>query len=176
MAQRFSVRLIVLLGLCAGGLVEASEPAPFYRLLGDVNLAARAVPVSAEVVQAVEHSIPLGAMEKRSGRWAPADAVLLSGQRDAQMWQFSGGLVTDEFDRLVNAAAEISEARYCCVSRECGNAAQWANRVFRQRLLYGRDESQRYCAFEAADGSWMTVFSAARTADRQYLHLEILTP
>lgn len=176
MAQRFSIRLMTLFGLFAAASIEASEPSPFYRVLDELSLSSRAVQVSAEVVQAVEHSIPLGAMEKRSGRWAPADAVLLSGQRDAQMWQFSGGLVTDEFDRLVNAAAEISEARYCCVSRECGNAAQWASRVFQQRLLYGRDESQRYCAFEAADGSWMTVFSAARTADRQYLHLEILTP
>jgi hypothetical protein len=176
MAQRIFVRLIVVLGLCAGVLTDASEASPFYRVLGDVSLSSRADQVGAEVIQVEAHSIPLGAMEKRSGRWAPADAVSFSGQRDAQMWQFSGGLVTDEFDRLANAAIEVSEARYCCVSRECGNASQWASRVFRQRLLYGRDESLRYCAFEAVDGSWMTVFSAARTADRQYLHLEILTP
>jgi hypothetical protein len=54
---------------------------------------------------------------------------------------------------------------------------QWANRVFRQRVLYGREDLQRYrvYALEEAGAQYrLVVYSAARTADRQYLHVDLL--
>ena len=53
---------------------------------------------------------------------------------------------------------------------------QWANRVFQQRLLYGREELQRYRVYAMGDEPFdlLLVYSGSRTADRQYLHAELL--
>ena len=50
-------------------------------------------------------------------------------------------------DNVVQAELEAGEGvtlLYSCAGRACGHAAQWANRVFRQRLLYGRQDLQQY--------------------------------
>ena len=50
--------------------------------------------------------------------------------------------------------------------------------MFGQRLLYGRadDQSYRVYAVEGAEGAYrVLLYSGARTADRQYLHVDVLT-
>ena len=72
----------------------------------------------------------------------------------------------------------VSGARilFSCDGRSCGKSVQWANRVFAEKVLYGREELQRYRAYALEDPAshYIQLYSAARTADRQYLHIEIL--
>jgi hypothetical protein len=127
----------------------------------------------ANTVRVVNRPIPLGAMEKRDGIWRPEATMPFTGTVTRVTWQVEDQLVVDLFtsieERLV---AGGGEKRYGCIARSCGNASEWASKVYRQRLLYGRDEFMRYGAFRYDDGSWVTVFSAARTASRQYLHID----
>jgi len=60
--------------------------------------------------------------------------------------------------------------------RACGQGVQWANRVFHQPVLYGREELQRYrvYAIGADPLNLLVIYASARTADRQYLHAETL--
>jgi hypothetical protein len=49
--------------------------------------------------------------------------------------------------------------------------------VFRQRVLYGREDLQRYRVYTMTQDEAryrLVVYSAARTADRQYLHVDLL--
>ena len=66
---------------------------------------------------------------------------------------------------------------FACEGRACGHANQWANRVFGQRLLYGKSDEQRYRVIaveDAAGSARVLLYSSARTADRQYLHADYL--
>jgi hypothetical protein len=65
---------------------------------------------------------------------------------------------------------------FSCDGRACGRAVQWANRVFGQRVLFGREDLQRYAVFAlpGENAGRLLVYSAERTADRQYLHVEWL--
>ncbi len=65
---------------------------------------------------------------------------------------------------------------FACESRACGPGVQWANRVFKQRLLYGQESQQRYrvYALDRQPGYRLLIYNSARTMDRQYLHVELL--
>ena len=120
--------------------------------------------------------VPLGAMQKVRGVWRldrfeAVDAVLRR-----VTWEVSGEAVGDVFDAAAKDLATVAVEQWRCSGRTCGNAAEWANRVYQERLLYGRDEFMHYAAFKRSDGTWLTLFSAARTADRQYLHIDIAQP
>jgi len=65
---------------------------------------------------------------------------------------------------------------FSCDGRACGQGVQWANRVFHQRELYGREDLQRYRVYSLeGDSSYrLVVYGAERTLDRQYLHVDLL--
>ena len=76
----------------------------------------------------------------------------------------------------LEAAVKGGQLLFSCEGRSCGQGVQWANRVFGERVLYGRDDLQRYRVYAPAEGDEyrLVLFSSARTADRQYLHAELL--
>jgi hypothetical protein len=120
--------------------------------------------------------LPLGPMEKVRGIWQLKRSQPFTGSLLRTTWQVGGSPVTELFEGLVAELEANHELLYRCSARGCGNASEWASRVYRERLLYGRDEYMRYAAFKTAKGDWLTLFTAARTADRQYLHLDVALP
>ena len=120
--------------------------------------------------------IALGKMKKINGTWQPEVFEPITGELRRETWQVNGTSVVDLFDETIELIAAFSAPRYFCESRGCGNASEWASRIYQERLLYGRDEFLRFAAFETPDGSWITVFSAARATDRQYLHIDTISP
>ena len=111
----------------------------------------------------------------------------LSGELLSRTWQVLDGFTSEEVLAELEAALTGAGAKalFACDGRGCGSGAQWANRVFNQRLLYGREDRQHYRVYvvpgedggEAAGVSQrVLVFAAARSSERQYLHVEILTP
>lgn len=67
---------------------------------------------------------------------------------------------------------------YECKSRDCGRSNVWANQIFGQRVLYGRDTTQDYfiAGTTADDGShWLTlVYTVTRGNLREYIWVEHL--
>ena len=120
--------------------------------------------------------LPLGTMKKIHGVWRPETFQPIDGELERVTWQISGESINTLFADVVSQLSSRARLQWECRGRSCGNGAEWANRVYQERLLYGRDESMNYAAFKTEEGVWLTIFSAARTADRQYLHLDIATP
>ena len=93
-------------------------------------------------------------------------------------WQIVDGFSSNEVLEELEAELQDSELLFSCEGRSCGQGVQWANRVFRERVLYGRDDLQRYRVYgsgEQEGGRYrVLLFSSSRTADRQYLHAEFL--
>lgn len=133
-----------------------------------------AVRINHGVSEAIDYEIGLGSIKKVRGVWQLDASERVSGTLHRYTWQIIDGFTSREV--LADAVQDLggAELLYSCDGRACGQGVQWANRVFRERLLYGRDDLQQYRVFGAGQAWRVLLFSAARTADRQYLHAEWL--
>lgn len=124
--------------------------------------------------------VPTGAMRKVRGVWAPEESERLDGTRSVFTWRILDAYPAGELlEEMTSALLALDGSRvlYECEARACGSSAQWANRVFSQRVLYGREASQRYrvIAIQSVEAAYrVMLYASARTADRQYLHAELL--
>lgn len=163
--------------LLAAGAAAETVPAPEQLLLElDGFPHARRVDMSRESV--VDYEVGLGAMQKHLGDWQFKHSKRLDGERLRYSWQIVDGFSSQEvFDGLAGDVEQLpdSELLFSCEGRSCGNGAQWANRVFGQRVLYGRADAQRYRVYRVGSEYYLLAYASARTSDRQYLHAELVT-
>ncbi|MEO1078191.1 MAG: DUF4892 domain-containing protein [Pseudomonadota bacterium] len=125
--------------------------------------------------------VPLGAVQKVRGVWAPRESERVSGERLAQTWQLDAGFtaaeVVDELEAQLGTDPS-AELLFACGGVSCGSSVQWANRIFRERLLYGTQASQLYRAYalERDESAYrVLIYGSARSADRQFVHVEFLS-
>jgi len=135
--------------------------------------------VAQSQVAVIDHEVGLGAMQKMRGAWRFKHSERHSGTLLRYTWQIVDGFTSLEVMQGLTEKVEEQESSsllFGCQGRACGNGAQWANRVFKQRILYGRDDLQYYRVYALqADADYrLVVYSSARTADRQYLHVDLL--
>ena len=129
--------------------------------------------------QVLDHEVGLGALQKVRGVWRFKSSERLSGNLQRFTWQVLDGFTSQEmFEDLSNKLEQVEGASvlFECEGRACGHGAQWANRVFGQRLLYGRDDLQRYRVYRFGEAGeyWVAVYASARTSERQYLHADLI--
>jgi len=135
--------------------------------------------VAQSEVVVIDHEVGLGAMQKVRGAWRFKKSERHSGTLLRYTWQIIDGFTSLEVMQGLTEKVEQLESSsllFACQGRACGNGAQWANRVFNQRILYGRDDLQYYRVYALqTDVEYrLVVYSSARTADRQYLHVDLL--
>ena len=128
----------------------------------------------------IDHEVGLGALQKLRGAWRFDHSERLSGDLVRYTWQIIDGFSSEEvMQQLVRQVEQFEDASllYECSGRACGNGSEWANRVFRQRILYGRSDAQRYRVYRIQDTREyrLMIYASLRTADRQYLHAELLS-
>ena len=143
-------------------------------LLGRFDAYPHALQVGFNDSEVVDYEIGLGAMQKVRGVWQFKHSERLSGQLKRYTWQIIDGFTANEVLAEIEAELEADQLLFTCDGRACGKGVQWANRVFRERLLYGRDDLQRYRVYGVSNEWRLLLYSSARTADRQYLHAEWL--
>ena len=168
-------RIVIFLLLSCLASNAFANPAELLRELDSFPHATR---VSYKVEDVIDYEIGLGAMRKVRGSWSFKDSERRSGVLTRYTWQIIDGFTSNEVLEELEARLETSRLLFSCEGRSCGQGVQWANRVFRERVLYGRDDLQRYRVYGPAelesDDYRLLLFSASRTADRQYLHAEFL--
>lgn len=165
---------IAMIALCLSAMAQA-DPAELLRKLDAYPHATR---VSHSVTPVKDYEIGLGAMRKVRGAWGFKTSERKSGQLMRYTWQIVDGFTSNEVLEELEASLGDSLLLFACDGRSCGQGVQWANRVFGERVLYGRDDLQRYRVYgsneEQAAGYRLLLFSSARTTERQYLHAEFL--
>lgn len=126
----------------------------------------------------VDYQIGLGAIQKVRGTWQLKRSERKSGLLTRYTWQIVDGFSSQEVMANLEERLAGSQLLYSCDGRSCGPGVQWANRIFEQRLLYGRENRQAYRVYggenEAGDEYRLLIYSAERSTDRQYLHTELL--
>jgi hypothetical protein len=126
----------------------------------------------------VDYVLGLGALQKVGGRWRHKKFKDVSGLLQRRTWQVTEPYTAEEaYEWYKDQLPEAAEVLFECRGRSCGSSAQWADRVFSERLLYGHDERQRYGAFQVveADATHVLVLYAIDRANRRhYVHLDLL--
>lgn len=176
-AQQTVIRVILaVIVFTLAGTARADDPGKMLRQLDDYP---HARSVDSTTARVIDHEIGLGALEKVRGAWRFKDSERVTGELQRQTWQIVDGFSSREvMDELIAAVRgmEGTELLFSCDGRSCGRAVQWANRVFRQRVLYGREGDQAYRVFRlnGEQEYRLVVYAAVRTEDRQYLHVDLL--
>jgi hypothetical protein len=159
-------------------LVRAATPLELLQELDDYP---HAQVISNSDEQVIDYELGLGSIKKVRGVWRFKDSERKTGHLQTYTWQIVDGFSSEEVMQSLQASLEQQENAsilFACDGRSCGQGAQWANRVFHQRVLYGREDLQRYRIYslQGSEGTEyrLVIYSAARTADRQYLHVELL--
>ena len=171
MIRRYIFALLALALVAPRVAAEAPE-----ELLARFNAYPHAVIVSQSDTEVVDYEIGLGAMQKVRGAWRFKTSERHTGRLIRYTWQITDGFASNEVLAAIETEVAKAELVFACEGRSCGQGVQWANRVFGERVLYGRDDLQRYRVYGPTQGEGfrLVMFSSARTADRQYLHAELL--
>lgn len=174
------MRLLFVLLLFPAVWVVAEEARSVADLLWATDASHHTQQVATSEQAVVDHEIGLGAIRKVRGLWEFKDSERLDGLLSRYTWQVTDGFASAEVLAELEGellALEGAELLFSCVGRACGHANQWANRVFGQRLLYGKSDEQRYRVIAVdneAGRARVLLYSSARTADRQYLQADYL--
>ena len=129
--------------------------------------------------EVIAHEVGLGAIQKIRGEWQFKHSERLTGTLLSYTWLIGNGFSSAEvMAQLLDSVAKVEGGSelFACDGRACGRAVQWANQVFNERILYGREDLQQYrvYAWQGAGEARLLTYSAERSADRQYLHVEWL--
>ena len=133
---------------------------------------------SVSAPEPTDYLLGLGALQKIGGRWRHKHSEHIEGELARYTWQIREGYSALEgLQWLQDQLPENARPLYQCEGRSCGSSAQWANRVFHQRVLYGHDERQHYSVFQLEKGGetyTLVLYAVDRANRRHYLHLDVL--
>ncbi|NQX89827.1 MAG: DUF4892 domain-containing protein [Halioglobus sp.] len=150
------------------------------QLLDELNTFPHVREISHFSTAVLNHEIGLGAIQKVRGEWRFKSSERVTGILDSYTWQVADGFTSNEMMGKLLArldTADNAKQLFFCQGRSCGHSAQWANRVFKERLLYGKQDWQQYAVYQISGKPEyrLMIYSAARSEDRQYLRVELLS-
>jgi len=123
-----------------------------------------------------DYRFPLGAVVKINRDVRIDKEQQLSGQLTRTTWEMPKSFDPSELlqelrDQVVTQKGEIL---FECDGRDCGTSNIWANDLFNNADLYGRDDYQRYFAAKL-DDQYLAAYAVRRGNRRVYLHLDQIT-
>lgn len=175
---RTLLRLLALTSLGWLGTAAAQAATPL-ELLQQLDGYPHARDIAHSQQEVLDYEVGLGAIQKISGTWQFKHSERVNGELAAYTWQIIDGFTSIEVMQELRGRVETLDGAkllFECSGRACGRGVQWANRVFHQPLLYGREDMQRYRVYSVGESPrrLLMIYAAARTSDRQYLHAQVL--
>lgn len=128
------------------------------------------------------HQIALGILQRNSGIAAPESMRRVAGALTKVLYEipqeYSGD---DVFLFFQNLFAEKSfERLFGCSGRSCGSSNDWANDIFKNRILYGPAQNQFYLAYQESQDDraalYVSVYIITRGNRRLYAYVEVTEP
>ncbi len=125
------------------------------------------------------HWLILGAIERIKGAVKPESELRVDAKVRSWLWQIPVGISSEQaFAQIKSQVDKSASALFECEGRSCGLSNDYANQVFQQAILYGRDSDQYYWLGleQAKAGSqkktlWL-VYSIQRSNKRVYVYVE----
>lgn len=126
--------------------------------------------------QVIDHWVILGSMERIIGTIKPEAEIRVSGKLTNWLWKIPAGHNVETSFAFVKAQmSESIVTLYECTGRICGSSNDYANQVFSQSILTGRNSEQKYwVGFESEKNTLWLVYGSERSNQRVYLYAEKL--
>ncbi|MEM0954533.1 MAG: DUF4892 domain-containing protein [Pseudomonadota bacterium] len=165
---------MIVLRRLAAGIGAATVLLTANITLADVPLQSKwryAEPYSQSGPRTTEYLLGLGALQKIRSRWRFKDSEIVAAELEQITWQVQEGFTAEEGIAWLRARLpENASLLFECEGRACGSSAQWASRVFEERVLYGHDDRQQYSAWRLsnADETWTLVLYGIDRANRRH--------
>lgn len=126
---------------------------------------------------ASEYQIMTGRVSDSGSSFRAEGMVSVSGDRQLRVYEIPRRHSEDEI--FVHFLSEVTRQNgqllFQCEARNCGRSNNWANQVFDNRILYGRDRDQRYLAARITQGGesyLVDVYVVRRGNQRLYARVE----
>jgi hypothetical protein len=122
------------------------------------------------------HWVILGAVERIQGRVSPEHQLYLKGKLTKWLWQIPAGHTSGDAFVQIKKQLKGAQDLFYCEGRECGQSNDFANKVFKQSILSGRDSDQFYWAGleSGKNPSLWLIYSMQRSNKGVYIYLERL--
>ncbi|OUR69765.1 hypothetical protein A9Q73_01450 [Bermanella sp. 47_1433_sub80_T6] len=125
------------------------------------------------------HWLILGAIERIKGAVKPESELRVDAKVRSWLWQIPVGLSSEQaFVQIKSQVEQDASVLFECEGRSCGLSNDYANQVFQQAILYGRDSDQYYWlglkqgkADNQKKTLWL-VYSIQRSNKRVYVYVE----
>lgn len=151
-------------------LAQQTPPAPFpdAELEDEVS------------IESPGHLVLFSAVREVNNEIRSATMARLPVKGVGQLYEVIGGANREEArdHYMQELQARGAQVLFECSGRSCGRSNVWANQIFDQRSLYGRDSNQDYLVAGSVDESgepWLTlVYTVTRGNNREYVWVEHL--
>jgi len=125
-----------------------------------------------------EHRFLLSTPKRISNTLNIEKEVLLSGKRNNLLLKVkAAGTSKDAFLYYQKLLLEQGEVSYSCEERACGSSNYWANSIFNESKLYGRDSEQYYLAGRLSvnqQNYFVSVYIVKNGRKQQFIYLSYI--
>jgi hypothetical protein len=131
-------------------------------------------------IRSANHRVMLSGIREVGNQVRAEQSVRLTVEGHSRLYLLEPDASRQDARRwyLEQLQAHNASILFHCEGRQCGRSNVWANQVFDQATLYGRDTDQDYLVAGYVDDAgqrWLTViYTITRGSQRQYLWLEQL--
>ena len=117
------------------------------------------------------HQVVLGKLRKVNNVLLPERAETVRGVKSTRTYYLPEARRTEDVGEYFSLQlGGLGEIVFECKGRTCGSSSYWANKVFKQSILYGPEQHQRYYVARLEGGtSYLVVYvgqRATRKTDR----------
>jgi len=122
-----------------------------------------------------DHWLILGAIERIKGEVKPEAQERVAGKVQSWLWQIPAGYSSEAaFTEIKSQVNAQSATLFECQGRSCGLSNDYANQVFQQAILYGRDSNQHYWLGmdRIKKNTLWLIYSVQRSNKRVYVYVE----
>ena len=124
------------------------------------------------------HPMPLSALKRVSNNLIIEKKTEVGGTRTNYLYRVSESTTLEKasayYRKLLDEQGSIA---FECEQRNCGASNHWANDVFGNRNLAGRDSNQAYFAGRIDDGvhqGWMSIYAVTNARGIPYIYLSFI--
>lgn len=138
--------------------------------------------VSSSYAPAAIHQIALGILQRNSGVAEPEEVQRVSGALTKTLYEIPREYTGEDVNRFFQSQFEKAsfEHLFSCTGRACGSSNDWANDIFKNRILYGPAQNQYYLAYQMSPreqvSPFVSVYIITRGNRRLYAYVEVTEP
>lgn len=125
----------------------------------------------------IEYRLVISGLKRKRAETSGEVERLIKGEINRQFWQISTNHDVDQVMEYFLKQWNDEEIIYRCKGLDCGSSNFWANSIFENAKLYGRDANQAYVVAKiAGDPTKIYVlYAVQRSKNKLYFNLDQIT-